>query len=275
MGSLFDVSPELMLVLTLAASDPSARPSIAEQPAAVARTSEAYGLSEQAWLKAVEQGAGGEELVALRGAIFKTSSGRYYAPSADKRASLAALRGDPAVTAAVAFDLAGRNADALEKRLGHQVSAGDLYIAQALGVDAAAGLIAVAEATPSTPATEAVPGLERDTPLARTSEARLKAGQLYKKLTQGFTTMAPTQRIAAVATPRNAERSTTASNARSDVRPVAPAKPSVGEPVPRKSKDAKALLPPFALKGPAIDNSSVWTAVENRTHVGWATELGE
>ncbi len=257
MGSLFDVPPELILVLSLAAADPATGSAATDPSRAFSAVASAdYRLPEQAWLAAVDDGAGGEDLASYRDAIFKTSSGRYYVPAAAKREQLTSLRRDPRVAAAVAFDLAQSNAAALERRLGHRVSAGDLYVAQVLGLDVAAGLIAAAETTPARPAAEAVAALDRETPLARTQEARLKVGQLYRRLTEGFATYVPPPRFAGVAAP--------------EVKVSA-----VSEAIPSSTKQWSAFLPPSALRGPAMDDTSGWSAVENVTHVGWLTNVGD
>lgn len=188
MGSLFDVPLHLVMIYSLAASGGDAeRATLPDKPAIVASSASTARMSEQAWLAAVQSGAGGEDLSGLRASIFKTSSGRYYVAAEAQRARAAALRANPELATAVTFDLARFNAKALAPRLGREATAAELYAAQSLGLETAASLIAAAEKTPEVPATKVAPALAAELPASETrSKTALSAAALWQKLNAAF-----------------------------------------------------------------------------------------
>jgi len=78
---------------------PQTAPAVA--PPAPARDQSRSRGDEQAWLRAIAEGAGGEALSGYRKRIFRTGSGQYYVPVADERRAILALRDDPAARAAI------------------------------------------------------------------------------------------------------------------------------------------------------------------------------
>lgn len=199
MGSLFEVPLHLAVILTLAADgSESGRKSLSAHAAPLPVSAAISRMSEQDWLSAVENGAGGDDLAAVRAAIFKTSSGRYYVAAEAQRVRLPALRKDGRLSALVAYDMARKTAAALRRKIGRAASAKELYMAEVVGVDAAAGLIAVAETMPDAAIGTLLPGVA-ETIAADTTvrPAPVTAPALWRRLDGAFSP--DVERIAAAA----------------------------------------------------------------------------
>lgn len=222
MNSLFDVSLQLVMVLSLAVSGsgpPSADRVQAQPPAAVSAL-QSFGLSEQSWLAAVKSGAGGSEMAPHRASVFQTSNGRYYVPAAAERDRLATLARDPEVVVRVVLDVARRNAEAMAPRIGRPATPGDLYAAHVLGADTATALIAAASRTPDMAASKVHPSLAAVAPALKGKDGRsMTAAQLLGRLTRAFPPAPPV--VVAASAP---------------------------------AAETAPLPPPLALRGPASDS---------------------
>lgn len=192
-GTLFDIPQSLALILSLAAGGVEQLPRdvavSAPVTAAAARDElDPYAFTEQAWLAALKSGAGRTgELAGAESAVFRTSSGRYYVPSETERRRILAARKLPAQAAAVAFDLARRNAVKLAPAIGRRPTPADLYLAHVLGTQTAIGLILLVTERPSAPARLASPDLHSR--LLEYPDARgkaLSAGDLYERVAANF-----------------------------------------------------------------------------------------
>jgi hypothetical protein len=190
LSSLFEVPASLALVLALAASgggtahleatigDQMSAPSLAEGPCR---------FSEQMWLRAVAEGAGGEELAVHGARVFKTSSGRYYIPQEEERRQILALRRDAAIAQYVAYRLARRNAEILQAAIGRAPGAGDLYIAHLFGAETAIGLITLAKEKPGVTLASSLPDLVSLAPeLAQGRGRAATVSATYARVTQAF-----------------------------------------------------------------------------------------
>lgn len=187
MSSLFDAPIQLVMLLLLAVSGAEFDRTTLMPASGGAFLSEGpYRMSEQIWLRAVQAGAGGEELAHYRGSIFRTSGGRYYVPASEHRERLGRLRSVPEVAALVAFDLARLNAKALEVHLGRPASAGELYVAHVLGAETAVRLIAAAEKTPRLAAAKVMSAEEGHAIAVAAAGPPITAESLLKRLTRAF-----------------------------------------------------------------------------------------
>ena len=187
MSSLFDAPIQLVMLLLLAVSGAELDRTTLMPGSAGAFSSEGpYRMSEQIWLRAVQAGAGGEELADYRGSIFRTSGGRYYVPASEHRERLGRLRSHPEVAALVAFDLARLNAKTLEVNIGRPASAGELYVAHLLGAETAVRLIAAAEKTPKLAAAKVMPAEEGHAIAVAAAGPSMTAVALLKRLTRAF-----------------------------------------------------------------------------------------
>jgi hypothetical protein len=150
LSSIFDVSQQLLLILSLAVSGEPASPTpVREAPAPVSYMVEGpLHFSEQIWLEALKEGHGGEELESTAGRIFRTSSGRYYVPAEADRGYVLSLRQDADIAKYVAFRLAQANAKVLETKLGRPAAVPDIYLAHKVGTQNALRLLSLAQKSP-------------------------------------------------------------------------------------------------------------------------------
>lgn len=113
-------------------------------PAARAKTSSAAGLFqfiEQTWLGAVKNYGARHGLADAAAAIERGADGRFTISDPARRQEILDLRFNPDHAAALAGELVQENRAALQKRLGRDVSAAELYAAHFLGAAGAARLI--------------------------------------------------------------------------------------------------------------------------------------
>lgn len=136
------------------------------------------------WLRALKEGAPGNEVSDFSRSIFRTSGGRYYAPAAAERPRILAARRDATLAAHVARAFARRNAQRMRAALHKSVTAGDLYIAHLFGPEAAAEFIKLVAAQPGEPAATHLPKLQRAAPAVLYARAgALTLAQFYERLT--------------------------------------------------------------------------------------------
>lgn len=126
-------------------------------PAAQARTSSAHGLyqfTNQTWLATLHQHGESQGYGWAADTIQRTAGGRYAIADPGVRASVMALRGDPAAAASMAAMLTADNRDALTARTGAAPDDVDLYLAHFLG---AAGAVKFVTAWRDNPDQAAAP----------------------------------------------------------------------------------------------------------------------
>ncbi len=142
-------------------------------PLAKASTSSASGMFqfiEQTWLGMVKQHGAEHGLGAQAAQIFQDSRGRYIVPDDAQRQEILALRKDTSLSALMAGELTNDNRKVLERKLGREVTGGELYAAHVLGASGAAKLITASEQSPSAKAENLFP-----------SAARANHGIFYEK----------------------------------------------------------------------------------------------
>lgn len=170
MSSIFDVPSGLLFVLSLVTSNPS---DVATAATGIAAPKASVTLnlakapcrhSEQAWLAALKNGAGGSAFSTLAGRIFRTTGGRYYVPVAQDRAEILKLQGDSAVSCFIALSSAAANAAHLKADLGRDATLSDLYLAHVLGRDLAQRILIVTNKTPRVRLAKQFPNLDRKLP---------------------------------------------------------------------------------------------------------------
>ncbi len=133
-------------------------------PEAKARTSSATGLYqfiEQSWLGVVAKHGEDHGLGWAASTIKRGSDGRYRVADPAMRSAILDLRRDPQASAAMAAEFASDNRDYLERRLGHDVEAVDLYLAHFLGAGGATKFLRNYEADPDAPAATVFPAAAR------------------------------------------------------------------------------------------------------------------
>jgi hypothetical protein len=183
LGPLFDVCQQLVIILSLAAAGGGT----ADLDRALsAHHSEACDVgarvTEQRWLGAVKMGISGDDIARYAPRVFLTSGGRYYVPSESDRRQLTALRKDVAASRKIVLAIAEADRQGLEARLGRSPTAGELYLAHAFGLDAAASLARTAQTDPRSRLAAAAPELAARYP----DLARLRAGEAVAALTGAF-----------------------------------------------------------------------------------------
>lgn len=152
MSSLFEVPAQLVMILSFVASgaaDPSRLDGIVPEQATSTMIERPLGFSDQTWLEAVMIGSGGEVLAPYAARIFKTSSGRFYVPSDSDRQNIKSLKGNSVLVAAVALGFARRNAFVMQAALERAPTAGELYLAHAVGSETAVALIQATARVPN------------------------------------------------------------------------------------------------------------------------------
>ena len=195
MSSLLDVPAQLALVLSLAASSAGNDPPAAPPQTAVVAPAQApfdlhalegpFRFSEDIWLRALREGLpAGEGQADYSGRIFKTSSGRFYVPSAAERRRILDARLNAALAKRVAETFAQNNALRMRAALRRRPTAGDLYIAHVFGPEAAISFIELVDAKPQEIAARQMPELAQSAPgLLYEAGAPLTLAQVYKRLT--------------------------------------------------------------------------------------------
>lgn len=116
-------------------------------PSARAPTSTATGLFqfiESTWLETVRR-HGAKHGLGMYAANIEMRDGKPFVPDARMRQQILDLRFDPEMSARMGAELARENALGLERRLGREVNAGEVYAAHVMGVAGAARLISAAE----------------------------------------------------------------------------------------------------------------------------------
>jgi len=118
---------------------------------AKSKTSSACGLYQfvsQTWLSTLKAHGAEHGLGSYAADIEKNAQGQLSVADPARRAEILALRQDPTISAAMAADLAGDNADFLTQKLGRAPDSGELYAAHVLGAAGAAKLLGLAETNP-------------------------------------------------------------------------------------------------------------------------------
>jgi hypothetical protein len=124
-------------------------------PHASARTSSARGLFQfidTTWLSTLKQAGPALGYGKYAAAIQDNGNGHFSVSDPQMRQKIFALRGDPAVNAAMAGAFTRANATSLASKLGRQPSEGELYMAHFLGANGASKLISAAANRPNAPA---------------------------------------------------------------------------------------------------------------------------
>ena len=124
---------------------------------AQARTSSAHGLyqfTNQTWLATLHRHGAGQGYGWAANAIQRNAAGRYDVADPGQRATVLALRGDPAAAASMAAMLTADNRDMLTARTGATPEDVDLYLAHFLG---AAGAVKFVNAWQDNPDQAAAP----------------------------------------------------------------------------------------------------------------------
>ena len=120
-------------------------------PSARAGTSSASGLYqfvEQSWLGVVKKHGAENGMAWAADSIQQTASGRYVVADGATRASILALRNDPATASLMAAEHASDNKDALEGALGRDTTGTDLYMAHFLGLGGAKKFLSGLQSNP-------------------------------------------------------------------------------------------------------------------------------
>ena len=124
---------------------------------AQAKTSSAHGLyqfTNQTWLATLHRHGGAHGYGWAADAIQRNSAGRYEVADPGQRATVLALRGDPAAAASMAAMLTTDNRDMLTAHTGTPPEDVDLYLAHFLG---AAGAVKFVKAWQENPDSAAAP----------------------------------------------------------------------------------------------------------------------
>ena len=169
MSSLFDVPQQLVVILHLAAvSGGDLAPHQAISTHVLERRAESedgtIAFSEQVWLRALKDGAGGDDLQPLALRIFKTSGGRYYVPAEGERNRILAQRRDADLAGLVAFDFAKGNAVSIEAVTRRAPTVADLYLAHVLGPETVIELLLLAKQHPDDDLAARLPELGKMAP---------------------------------------------------------------------------------------------------------------
>ena len=127
MSSAVDIPLHLALALLLATGRPLPdhidRRVLAPRPPDVRVVRHpSLGYDEERWLGAVQRHGRAAGLDDLAGRVFRTSSGRVYAPVDADRRSILALLSEPAVVARVASAAAKADSERLARQLGRAPS---------------------------------------------------------------------------------------------------------------------------------------------------------
>lgn len=163
MSLSLDIPLHLALALLLATGEPLPahvdrrvlEPARAQRGQATPRAG--LGFSEDGWLAAVRGHGAACGLGDLAQRIFRTSSGRVYAPTETDRRAIVGLAAEPAVAACVTITAARAHAERLAAMTGRPARPAELYAAHVMGIEAAETLVRAAAATPDGPAAEHVP----------------------------------------------------------------------------------------------------------------------
>ena len=125
------------------------------RPDVKASTSSATGLYQfldQTWLATVSQHGSKHGLVGIAAQIKQDFQGRYYVADDTVKQEILNLRTDPKISSLMAAEFASDNQAYLEKRIGREASATDLYFAHFLGAGGASKFLAAMQDDPNQPA---------------------------------------------------------------------------------------------------------------------------
>ncbi|EME68191.1 hypothetical protein H261_19711 [Paramagnetospirillum caucaseum] len=136
------------------------------------------------WLDMVKRHGAKHGLEDAAEAIAKGADGRLDVPDRATRKAILDLRKDPRLSSLMAAEFAKDNAKMLEKRLGREATASDLYLAHFLGAAGAARVIEGMEDNPRHSAHRLLPDAARANPEVF-GKARTVAG-LYKSVQARF-----------------------------------------------------------------------------------------
>lgn len=137
-----------------------ARVESAFNPGAKARTSSATGLYQfidQSWLGTIDKHGAKHGLEWAANAIERGRDGRYRVADPAMRQAILNLRYDADTSATMAAEFAGDNADHLEKRLGREPNATELYFAHFMGAGGASRFLGAMQANPDASAAALFP----------------------------------------------------------------------------------------------------------------------
>ncbi len=160
-------------------------------PQAAASTSSAKGLYQfidQTWLGTVKEAGSQFGYGAYADAISKSPSGSYSVSDPAARQAIMDLRGDPAISSAMAGALTQSNSLKLTAELGRRPSDAELYMAHFMGVGGASKLIGAAQDSPNAVAASLFPNAaaaNQSIFYDRTGNARSVA-QVYDNLSSRY-----------------------------------------------------------------------------------------
>ena len=159
------------------------------EPSAKARTSSAAGLFqfiEQTWLSTVKTHGAKFGLANEAAAIETSPGGRHKVPDREVREAILALRHDPEVSALMAGALTNDSEQVLERGIGREATAGELYAAHFLGPAGAVTLINAKDSDPDARAAALFPAAaEANRPIFHDRSGRAKTvAEVYDRLTR-------------------------------------------------------------------------------------------
>ena len=129
-----------------------------------AGTSSATGLYqfiEQSWLGVVKEHGGAHGMAWAADSIKQTASGRYTVSDPATRRAILGMRNDPSAASLMAAEHASDNKDALQSKLGRDVTGTDLYMAHFLGLGGARKFLGAMDANADRPAAALFPAAAR------------------------------------------------------------------------------------------------------------------
>jgi hypothetical protein len=133
-------------------------------PNSTISTSTATGLFQfldQTWLGVMKTAGRAFGFGRYADAISQTSSGRYVVDDPALRDEMMKLRKDPAANAVMGGVITQQNAAVLAKRIGHQPTEGELYVAHFFGPHAASRVLQLAASEPNADAVSMFPEAAR------------------------------------------------------------------------------------------------------------------
>jgi hypothetical protein len=143
-----------------------------------------FQFTSNTWLDMVKRHGATHGLEEAADSIVKGPDGRLTVQDKAMKKAILDLRKDPRLSSLMAAEFAKDNAKSLEKRLGREASASDLYLAHFLGAAGAARVIEEMEDNPRHSARHLLPDAARANPEVF-NKARTVAG-LYKSVQARF-----------------------------------------------------------------------------------------